>query len=224
MLPLQTWKGLLFGKLTTLVRHLKSELRALSTSLDQRDKLPPRNLNLFPNLAKDHTKIIFYVHNLPLYLKLVVQSLAAEEGNGETLLIVSHGGYFPEMDSIVQGIRFCQIKQIFAPYSPPNSFPGISPGDCADQDDLVVMKCNGTDDRYSNHNIVSLKHHWWWMLNTVWDVLDETKEFTSHILFIEEDHYICPNAYWNLHLLNRIETLNMPLLLCCKPGSIRCEL
>ncbi|CAL9080360.1 unnamed protein product [Musa textilis] len=188
----------------------------LSVSLDQRNRLPPRNTDLFPTLAKDHTKIVLYVHNRPQYLRAVVRSLAGVEGIGETLLIVSHDGYFPEMDGIVRGIRFCQVKQIFAPYSPhlfPDSFPGVSLGDCHDKDDPAAKKCNGTADQYGNHRsprIVSLKHHWWWMMNTVWDGMEETRGFDGHILFIEEDHYIYPNAYRNLQLLIGVKPTKCP--------------
>ncbi|URD88350.1 hypothetical protein MUK42_28678 [Musa troglodytarum] len=188
----------------------------LSVSLDQRNRLPPRNTDLFPTLAKDHTKIVLYVHNRPQYLRAVVRSLAGVEGIGETLLIVSHDGYFPEMDGIVRGIRFCQVKQIFAPYSPhlfPDSFPGVSLGDCHDKDDPAAKKCNGTADQYGNHRsprIVSLKHHWWWMMNTVWDGMEETRGFDDHILFIEEDHYIYPNAYRNLQLLIGVKPTKCP--------------
>nr|XP_010906223.1 alpha-1,6-mannosyl-glycoprotein 2-beta-N-acetylglucosaminyltransferase [Elaeis guineensis] len=179
----------------------------LSISLEKRNRLPPRNTDLFPNLSKDHINIVLYVHNRPQYLQVVVESLSKVEGIGETLLIVSHDGYFVEMDKIVQSIRFCQVKQIFAPYSPhlfPDSFPGVSPGDCHDKDDPVEKKCKGNADQYGNHRspkIVSLKHHWWWMMNTVWDGLEETKGFSGHILFIEEDHFIYPNAYRNIQLL-----------------------
>jgi len=65
------------------------------------------------------------------------------EGIEETLLIVSHDGFFPEMDAIVKRIRFCQVKQIYAPFSPhlfPNSFPGVSPGDCEGRDEGVASK------------------------------------------------------------------------------------
>lgn len=179
----------------------------LSISLEQRNRLPPRNTDLFPNLSKDHIKIVLYVHNRPQYLQVVVESLSNVEGIGETLLIVSHDGYFAEMDEIVRSIKFCQVKQIFAPYSPhlfPDSFPGVSPGDCHDKDDPVEKKCKGDADQYGNYRspkIVSLKHHWWWMMNTVWDGLEETKGFSGHILFIEEDHFIYPNAYRIIQLL-----------------------
>ncbi|KAM0937543.1 putative alpha-1,6-mannosyl-glycoprotein 2-beta-N-acetylglucosaminyltransferase [Dioscorea sansibarensis] len=188
----------------------------LAISLEERNKLPPRNSNLFPNLAKDHIKIALYVHNRPQYLKVVVQSLSAVEGIGETLLIVSHDGYYREMDEIVQGIKFCQVKQIFAPYSPhlfPDSFPGVAPGDCHDKDNAAEKECNGNPDQYGNHRspkIVSLKHHWWWMMNTVWDGLPETKGYTGHILFIEEDHFVLPNAYQNIQLLTRMKPWKCP--------------
>ncbi|KAK1306233.1 hypothetical protein QJS10_CPA10g01782 [Acorus calamus] len=185
----------------------------LSLSLESRNQLPPRNLDRFPNLVKDHIKIVLYVHNRPQYLQVVVESLSKVEGIGETQLIVSHDGYFEEMDKIIQGIWFCQVKQLFAPYSPhlfPDSFPGVSPGDCIGKDNPSVKKCKGNADQYGNHRspkIVSLKHHWWWMMNTVWDGLEDTRGHSGHILFIEEDHFIFPNAYRNIQILTNLKPL-----------------
>lgn len=188
----------------------------LSIRLQKRNELPPRNLNLYPKLAKDNIVIVLYVHNRPQYLNVVVDSLSRVEGISETLLIVSHDGYFEEINRIIEGIKFCQVKQIFAPYSPhifENSFPGVSPNDCEDKDDPVKKKCEGTPDQYGNHRapkIVSLKHHWWWMMNTVWDGLKETNQHLGHILFIEEDHFIYPNAYRNLQLLTELKPMKCP--------------
>ncbi|XP_068669446.1 alpha-1,6-mannosyl-glycoprotein 2-beta-N-acetylglucosaminyltransferase [Aristolochia californica] len=179
----------------------------LSVYLEKNNRMPPRNLDLFPKLAKNHIKIVLYVHNRPQYLQVVVDSLSKVEGIGETLLIVSHDGYFHEMNEIIERIRFCQVKQIFSPYSPhifPNSFPGVSPGDCQAKDNPLEKPCKGNADQYGNHRspkIVSLKHHWWWMMNTVWDGLEETWDHSGHILFIEEDHFIFPNAYRNIQML-----------------------
>lgn len=188
----------------------------LSKMLEERNKLPPRNLDLYPSLAEDHIVIVLYVHNRPQYLKVVVESLSKVVGINETLLVVSHDGYFQEMNAIVDGIRFCQVKQIFAPYSPhvfSDSFPGVSPRDCKNKDDPVQNNCEGTADQYGNHRspkIVSLKHHWWWMMNTVWDGMKETRQHSGHILFIEEDHFIFPNAYLNLLLLVRLKSEKCP--------------
>ncbi|PIA25609.1 hypothetical protein AQUCO_11000024v1 [Aquilegia coerulea] len=192
------------------------EQNELSISLEKRNWLPPRNLRLFPKLAKDHITIVLYVHNRPQYLRVVIESLSRVKGIEETLLIVSHDGYFEEMNKIVEGVRFCQVKQIFAPYSPhlfPDAFPGVSPGDCQEKDDASKKNCRGNPDQYGNHRspkIVSLKHHWWWMMNTVWDGLQETREHSGHILFIEEDHFIFPNAYRNIQLLSALKPKKCP--------------
>ncbi|XP_060188229.1 alpha-1,6-mannosyl-glycoprotein 2-beta-N-acetylglucosaminyltransferase [Lycium barbarum] len=188
----------------------------LSVVLKKKNQIPPRNLDLFPKLAKDHVVVVLYVHNRPQYLQIVIDSLSHVEGISETLLIVSHDGYFEEMNKIVESIKFCQVKQIFAPYSPhifTDSFPGVSPNDCKDKDDPVEKHCEGTPDQYGNHRdpkIVSLKHHWWWMMNTVWDGLEETRQHSGHILFIEEDHFIYPNAYRNMQLLVDLKSKKCP--------------
>ncbi|KAJ0053066.1 hypothetical protein Pint_01842 [Pistacia integerrima] len=188
----------------------------LSMQFEERNKLPPRNVDLYPNLAKDHIVIVLYVHNRPQYLKVVVKSLSTVVGISETLLIVSHDGYFEEMNEIIDGIKFCQVKQIFAPYSPhvfSNSFPGVSLNDCKDKENATEKHCVGNPDQYGNHRspkIVSLKHHWWWMMNTVWDGLEETRRHSGHILFIEEDHFILPNAYRNLQMLTKLKPRKCP--------------
>ena len=108
-----------------------------------------------------------------------------------------------------------QVKQIFAPWSPhlfPDTFPGVSRGDCKDKDDPTNLGCNGNPDQYGNHRgvrIVSLKHHWWWMI-TVWDGLSETKNFNGHVMFIEEDHFMFPNAYRNIQLLSKLKSVKCP--------------
>ncbi|XP_023522884.1 alpha-1,6-mannosyl-glycoprotein 2-beta-N-acetylglucosaminyltransferase-like, partial [Cucurbita pepo subsp. pepo] len=189
----------------------------LSIRLEKRNRLPLRNLDLYPNIAKDHIPIVLYVHNRPQYLRVVIDSLSKVTGISETLLIVSHDGYFEEMDKLVQNIRFCSVKQIFAPYSPhlfPDSFPGVSPTDCMGKHyPMLTTNCRGNPDQYGNHRlpkIVSLKHHWWWMMNTVWDGLEETRGLSGHILFIEEDHFILPNAYRNLQLLVSLKPKKCP--------------
>ncbi|KAJ0507819.1 putative alpha-1,6-mannosyl-glycoprotein 2-beta-N-acetylglucosaminyltransferase [Helianthus annuus] len=202
---------------TGLIKSIKlPKHNRLSKMLENKNQLPPRNMDLYPNLAKDRIIIVLYVHNRPQYLKLVVDSLSRVSGIDETLLIVSHDGYFEEMNKVVEGIRFCQVKQIFAPFSPhifPDSFPGVSPNDCKDKDSAVEKHCEGTTDQYGNHRspkIVSLKHHWWWMMNTVWDGLKETTGHTGDILFIEEDHFIFPNAYRNLKMLTELKPKKCP--------------
>nr|ACU19923.1 unknown [Glycine max] len=188
----------------------------LSLRLERLNGLPPRNLDLYPTLAKDRIVVVLYVHNRPQYLKVVVESLSQVVGISETLLIVSHDGYIEEMNKIIDGIKFCQVKQIYATYSPhlfSDSFPGVSANDCKEKDDAGEKHCEGNPDQYGNHRlpkIVSLKHHWWWMMNTVWNGLRETRDHSGHILFIEEDHFIFPNAYRNLQVLISLKPKKCP--------------
>lgn len=194
-------------------RKISLPQNGLSKSLQHHNSLPPRNLDLFPELPKDHLVIVLYVHNRSAYLKVAVQGLSKVTGISEALLIVSHDGFFPEMNAIVEGIRFCQVKQIFAPFSPhlfSGAFPGVSPGDC---DKKTSHDCNGEVDQYGNYrapHIVSLKHHWWWMMNTVWDGLPETRHYHDHMLFIEEDHFLFPNALRNMQTLSALKACVCP--------------
>jgi alpha-1,6-mannosyl-glycoprotein beta-1,2-N-acetylglucosaminyltransferase len=48
------------------------------------------------------------------------------------------------------------------------------------------------------------------MMNTVWDGLNETRAHSGHILFIEEDHFIFPNAYRNLQILTTLKPMKCP--------------
>lgn len=192
------------------------ELNEVARPLLARNSLPPRNRDLFPSLPDDRILIVLYVHSRPKYLALVVSALAQVRGINETLLIVSHDGLYEEMNTIVESIRFCQVKQIFAPWSPhlyTNQFPGVTPGDCQDKDSADQLGCRGNADQYGNHRsvrIVSLKHHWWWMMNTVWDGLEETRGFDGHMMFIEEDHYLLPNAYRNIQILAKLKQVKCP--------------
>lgn len=185
----------------------------ISVRLHKRNSSPPRNLDLYPNLGKDRVVIVLYVHNRPQYLRVTVESLSKVEGISETLLIVSHDGYFEEMNKIVESIKFCQVKQIFSPYSPHifrDSFPGTTANDCKNKGD---EDCQGDPDQYGNHRspkIVSLKHHWWWMMNTVWDGLEESRDHDGHLLFIEEDHFLFPNAYRNIQTLASLKRAKCP--------------
>eukprot|EP00249_Psilotum_nudum_P017401 c26303_g1_i1 orf=893-2305(-) len=205
-----------FGKWPWLSKNLSLPQNDFSIQLQRRNLQPPRNRDLFPELPPDHLIFVLYVHNRPQYLRLVVDGLSKVRGIEEVLLIVSYDGYFEDMISIVEAIRFCQVKQIFSPYSPHlfnGSFPGLSPGDCQNREDAVLKNCEGNADQYGNYrtpHIVSLKHHWWWMMNTVWDGLEETRNYYDHIVFIEEDHYLFPNAYRNIQILSALKACKCP--------------
>jgi alpha-1,6-mannosyl-glycoprotein beta-1,2-N-acetylglucosaminyltransferase len=48
------------------------------------------------------------------------------------------------------------------------------------------------------------------MMNTVWEGLPETRNGNGHILFIEEDHYILPNAYRAIQQLRKMVSVKCP--------------
>jgi alpha-1,6-mannosyl-glycoprotein beta-1,2-N-acetylglucosaminyltransferase len=95
------------------------ELNEVARPLLARNSLPPRNRDLFPSLPDYRILIVLYVHSRPKYLALVVSALAQVRGINETLLIVSHDGLYEEMNTIVESIRFCQVRP--PPPSPTNS-------------------------------------------------------------------------------------------------------
>lgn len=71
------------------------------------------------------------------------------------VLMRSHDGQYPEVEALVQGITFCQVKQIHAPYSPHifrSSFPGPSPEDCRGYaaPNAAPSGCWGQADHYGN--------------------------------------------------------------------------
>lgn len=47
-------------------------------------------------------------------------------------------------------------------------------------------------------------------MNTVWDGLQETRNRDGHVLFIEEDHYILPNAYRTVQQLSKMVGTKCP--------------
>eukprot|EP00850_Spirogloea_muscicola_P009771 SM000055S18305 [mRNA] locus=s55:677559:679460:- [translate_table: standard] len=176
--------------------------------LAQFKRRPPANQDLFPALAEDRVVIVLYVHNRPQYLRLTMDALSRVDGINETLLVVSHDGQYDEMDAIVRGIRFCQVKQIYAELSPhlfPGRFPAATPADCRTwMDKERRPNCTGNADSYNEFrkiHALALKHHWWWLMNTVWECLSEMRGFSGHILFVEEDHYLYPNAYRTVQAL-----------------------
>lgn len=47
-------------------------------------------------------------------------------------------------------------------------------------------------------------------MNTIWDGLTELNGFNGHIMFIEEDHYVLPNAYRNIQILVNLKEKKCP--------------
>ncbi|CAI5942149.1 unnamed protein product, partial [Closterium sp. NIES-64] len=146
------------------------------------------------------------------------------EGIQDVLLIVSHDGYYPKMDAMVRAIDFCPVKQIYFPFSPHlfnGTFPAASPDDCqgrlprsevawgkkkvtkwmVEEEERDRKKGSGLSLLVCPHSLTPLQHHWWWAMNSVWGGVEETRGYGGHVVWVEEDHLLFPNALRHLRAL-----------------------
>ncbi|CAL8316069.1 unnamed protein product [Merluccius merluccius] len=158
---------------------------------------------------KDDLVVVVQVHNRPDYLKLLIDSLRRADGVASVLLIFSHDFWSPEINRAVASVDFCQVLQIFFPFSVqlhPHEFPGDDPRDCprdAAKEDAVKLGCINAEypdsfGHYREAKFSQTKHHWWWKLHFVWDRVRALRGHAGLVLLIEEDHYVAPDF---LHVL-----------------------
>uniref|UniRef100_A0A1A8EY70 Uncharacterized protein n=2 Tax=Nothobranchius korthausae TaxID=1143690 RepID=A0A1A8EY70_9TELE len=163
-----------------------------------------QNADLFPGGPR--LVLVVQVHNRPDYLRLLIKSLERAAEVHSFLLIFSHDYFSEEMNSIVQGIRFCKVLQIYFPFSSqlyPQEFPGQDPRDCPrdmSKEDAVRSGCLNADhpDSYGHYReafITQTKHHWWWKLHFVWERVQAMQGYSGFALFLEEDNYVLPDFF-----------------------------
>jgi alpha-1,6-mannosyl-glycoprotein beta-1,2-N-acetylglucosaminyltransferase len=153
-------------------------------------------------LAPDFIPIVIRVFDKHEYVKFTVDHYRNVVGINETMIVFSHDGIFPEVFKVVESIDFCQVKQIVHPYSLhtlTNRFPG--------KDETIPkhLDAYGHERPYPH---TALKHHYWWHLNTAWDVLFPTH--TGDIVLMEEDHAPTKDFYVTLKNLARIRDKECP--------------
>ncbi|OCT64997.1 mannosyl (alpha-1,6-)-glycoprotein beta-1,2-N-acetylglucosaminyltransferase S homeolog isoform X1 [Xenopus laevis] len=164
------------------------------------------------NRPQDDVVVVVQVHNRPEFLRRLLDSLGKSKGIENVLLVFSHDYWSPEINQIIASVHFCQVLQIFFPFSIqlyPNEFPGHDPKDCPrdiQKKDAVQLGCinAGYPDSFGHYREAKFsqtKHHWWWKLQFVWDKLKVLKEHNGLVLFIEEDHYLSPDFY---HILKKM--------------------
>lgn len=150
---------------------------------------------------KDDLVVVVQVHNRPDYLKLLVDSLRKARGVESLLLIFSHDYWSPEINRVVASVDFCQVLQIFFPFSIqlyPQEFPGHDPRDCPrdiPKKDALKLGCINAEypdsfGHYREAKFSQTKHHWWWKLHFVWDRVRVLNDHKGLVLLIEEDHYL----------------------------------
>ncbi|XP_034436025.1 alpha-1,6-mannosyl-glycoprotein 2-beta-N-acetylglucosaminyltransferase [Hippoglossus hippoglossus] len=150
--------------------------------------------------------LVVQVHNRPEYLKLLIKSLKEIKETHSFLLIFSHDYFTEEINTIVQGITFCRVLQIYFPFSTqlyPNEFPGQDPRDCPrdmSKDNAVKTGCLNAQhpDSYGHYRealITQTKHHWWWKMHFVWERVQVMQGYSGFVVFLEEDNYILPDFF-----------------------------
>lgn len=163
---------------------------------------------------KDDLVVVVQVHNRPDYLKLLVDSLRKARGVDSLLLIFSHDFWSPDINRVVASVDFCQVLQIFFPFSIqlyPQEFPGHDPRDCPRdiaKKDALKLGCINAEypdsfGHYREAKFSQTKHHWWWKLHFVWDRVRALNDHKGLVLLIEEDHYLSPDF---IHLLSLMAT------------------
>ncbi|XP_076023873.1 alpha-1,6-mannosyl-glycoprotein 2-beta-N-acetylglucosaminyltransferase [Genypterus blacodes] len=164
---------------------------------------------------KDDLVVVVQVHNRPDYLKLLVESLRKARGVENLLLIFSHDFWSPEINQVVASVDFCQVLQIFFPFSIqlyPQEFPGNDARDCPrdiPKKDALKLGCINAEypdsfGHYREAKFSQTKHHWWWKLHFVWDRVRVLKDHKGLVLLIEEDHFLSPDF---IHLLKLMSAL-----------------
>ncbi|XP_037541199.1 alpha-1,6-mannosyl-glycoprotein 2-beta-N-acetylglucosaminyltransferase [Nematolebias whitei] len=162
------------------------------------------NADKFP--GEPQLVLVVQVHNRPQYLQLLIRSLQRAAEVDGLLLIFSHDYFSEEINTMVQGITFCKVLQIYFPFSMqlyPKEFPGQDPRDCprdASKDDARRTGCLNAEhpDSYGHYRearVTQTKHHWWWKLHFVWERVHAMQGYSGFTVFLEEDNYILPDFF-----------------------------
>uniref|UniRef100_A0A147AP25 Alpha-1,6-mannosyl-glycoprotein 2-beta-N-acetylglucosaminyltransferase n=1 Tax=Fundulus heteroclitus TaxID=8078 RepID=A0A147AP25_FUNHE len=163
-----------------------------------------RNADRFP--GEPQLVLVVQVHNRPEYLRLLIRSLQRAAEVHSFLLVFSHDYFSQEINTIVQGITFCKVLQIYFPFSTqlyPKEFPGQDPRDCprdASKEEALRAGCLNADhpDSYGHYReafITQTKHHWWWKLHFVWERVPAVQGYGGYVVFLEEDNYVMPDFF-----------------------------
>ncbi|XP_029454243.1 alpha-1,6-mannosyl-glycoprotein 2-beta-N-acetylglucosaminyltransferase [Rhinatrema bivittatum] len=165
-----------------------------------------KNLDTIEPRPQDDLVVVVQVHNRPEYLKLLIESLRKAKNIENVLLIFSHDFWSSEINTLISKVDFCQVLQIFFPFSIqlyPNEFPGNDPKDCPrdiEKSAAVKLGCINAEypdsfGHYREAKFSQTKHHWWWKLHFVWERVKVLKDYNGLVMFIEEDHYLSPDFY-----------------------------
>jgi len=204
--------------------HYKAEdLRPIVGNLNERQIT--YNSDKF-TVTGEHAVIVIQVHKRVEYFKELLDSLQHAKGIENTILVISHDYYSDKMNDLIRKIDFCQVIQIFFPYSLqlyPKEYPGQSQEDCPrdlPRDEALRSGCLNAEhpDKYGHYreaHITMTKHHWWWKINMVFDELGATKNHNGPFMFVEEDHFVTPSFLDALMKLHQIKNSDSRCVNAC---------
>ncbi|CAG0887461.1 unnamed protein product [Cyprideis torosa] len=171
--------------------------------------------------------IVVQIHRRINELGFLLESLANVAGINGSLIIFSHDFYDPAIiDLIRKSVSFARYMHIFFPFSiqtHPGQYPAQSPDDCPKSVSKTVaqrLKCLNAEhpDRFGHYRVahmMQIKHHWVWKLARVFTGLDVTKDYSGHVLFLEEDYWLTDDA---LHVLDLM--INAAPQICPKCSAL----
>jgi N-acetylglucosaminyltransferase II (MGAT2)/Alpha mannosidase middle domain/Glycosyl hydrolases family 38 C-terminal domain/Glycosyl hydrolases family 38 N-terminal domain len=144
------------------------------------------------NDASPIVPFVFMVYKRVDYLKEVIETLRKSDFDAARIpLIISLDGHVPEMIEYVHSLKnefkVTQLIHEFACHDHPTTFPGDDP----------ALNEGYKGDTYNNKRswqITCCKHHFTWMLKTVFTLDMKADAF----LFMEEDYTVANNIYENI--------------------------
>jgi len=136
---------------------------------------------------------VYMVHKRVDDFKHAIETLRNSDfPKGSVPLVVSHDGHVKEMMDYVETLKSeFNVIQIFHPhacYDSPRSFP-------ADDPELNEGYAGDTYGNKRSSWATCAKHHWTWMMKTVFDMDFGKKLSVDSIFFMEEDYVVSPTIY-----------------------------
>ncbi|XP_041374177.1 alpha-1,6-mannosyl-glycoprotein 2-beta-N-acetylglucosaminyltransferase-like [Gigantopelta aegis] len=174
-----------------------------------------------PRLTSESIVILVQVHNRPDQLQMQIDSFRKMRYINETLVIFSHDFYSQDVFDVLAKIDFCPYMQIFYPYAIQvynNQFPGDDPKDCPrnlKKAEARQQKCNNAEyqDTYGHYREAqeaTVKHHWLWKLQFIFENCSLLRNFEGIIFRIEDDYYLAEDTIYYLRKLDQQGRIRCP--------------
>lgn len=158
----------------------------------KQEELDPRNVPKEVADKSDRYDIaaVYMVNERVGYLKRAIDTLRESDYPERQPVVISHDGRNKEVVDYVDGLKKeMNVVQIFHPYScseHPDSFPGDDP-------ELNRGYKGDTFGNKRDGRITCCKHHFTWLINTVFG-MEELRKLQG-FLFLEEDYIVAPTVY-----------------------------